>query len=1029
MPDRPLSTPPARSLPTRASSRWVPLLIFGVSLVLTVGAYLHLLQESRLAQQTRLAHEAALVVKEIRERLHDHAQHLYALRAFIAVHGTPSAADWHAYASRLDIGQNLTGTPTYGFAPYVAAEDIGRHTERARITDPDFEIRPVPPTDFVLPVRHIYPDTPENRLLRGYNIHAALQLAEAVEIARDHNDLAVSRSIGSMREAGRKEEVPGFLMILPVYRPGAETDSVDKRRAGFAGVVYVAYGMRDFMDTLAHRGAGLRIFAEEPVQDGGGAPTSPVLFDNGAYSPHAAIVEAREMQFGTHGWHLRLSPAPASGFDPAAMFPPVALAGGLLVSLLLGLLSHAQSRSREQAVALAEEITRELRLSEERFQLALAGTEDGIWDRDLRRGTVWLSPRLRAILGFPDNMATTDVTRFMDHVHPEDRAALSETIERHFMDRQPYVAEYRFRCGDGRQIWLSSRGQAVWNGEERPTRMVGAITDISGRKQAEARVAYYRTYFATVIKFMPHPVFVKDRERRFITVSRSFCELVGLDEQEIIGRIEMEGAALPVDVARIIAEMDEKALAGAGDQVAECTLPLAAGARRVLIRKTLVADPDGEPLIVGTLTDLTDLRAAERERAEADLQRQVILDAATEVSIIATDERGTIRLFNRGAEKMLGYRAEEMLDRCTPARFHLPEEMEERERFLSAELGQPVAGFDVFVTIPRLFGSECREWTYVRKDGSHLPVSLVVTTVRDESGKISGYLGVATDISDRKAAEAEIRRHRDHLQELVNERTADLVLAKESAERANEAKSEFLANISHELRTPLHSILSFASLGSERAGGAGQDKLLHYFARIQQSGGRLLALVNDLLELSKFEAGKMHVEPALQDVLPSIREVTSEVEALAAERRIRIEIAACCADTVAAIDGARFPQVMRNVLSNAIKYSPPDSVIRIILADSRLSRGRRATDAPEIPALEVEVRDEGIGIPENEIDRIFDKFVQSSRTNTGAGGTGLGLAISREIVLAHRGSIRACNNPGGGASFFVAVPRAVLPGH
>lgn len=1029
MPDRPFTTPPARPLPAGSSSRWVPLLIFGVSLALTLGAYFHLRQESRLAQQTRLAHEAALVVKEIRERLHSHAQHLHGLRAFIAVHGMPSTADWHAYADRLDIGQNLSGVQAYGFAPYVAAEDIDRYVERARIADPDFAIRPVPAAGFALPVRHISPDTPANRLLRGYDIHSAPQQAEAVAIARDHDDLTVSRSIGSIPDAGKGEGTPGFLMILPVYRPGAETDSVDKRRAAFAGVVYVAYRMQDFMNTLAHRGAGLRIFAEEPVQDGGGDPTSPVLFDNGAYSPHAAIVEAREMHFGTHGWHLRLSPAPASGFDPAAMFPPVALAGGLLVSLLLGLLSHAQSRSREQAMALAEEMTRELRLSEERFQLAVAGTEDGIWDRDLRRGTVWLSSRLRSILGFPDDMATTDVDRFMEHVHPDDRAALSGTIERHFQDRQPYVAEYRFRRDDGRQIWLSSRGQAVWNGEEPPSRMLGAITDISGRKQAEARVAYYRTYFATVIKFMPHPVFVKDRERRFITVSRSFCELMGKDEQEIIGRIEMGGVALPADVGRIIGEMDERVLAGAGDQVAECTLPLVAGARRVLIRKTLVADPDGEPIIVGTLTDLTDLRAAERERAEADLQRQVILDAATEVSIIATDTQGVIRLFNRGAEKMLGYRAEEMLGRRTPAHFHLPVEMEERERFLSAELGQPVAGFDVFVTIPRLFGSECREWTYVRKDGTHLPVSLVVTTVRDEAGDISGYLGVATDISDRKAAEAEIRRHRDHLQELVNERTADLVLAKESAERANEAKSEFLANISHELRTPLHSILSFASLGGERARGAGQDKLLHYFDRIQQSGGRLLALVNDLLELSKFEAGKMHVQPVPQDVLPSIRDVIAEVEALAAERRIRIDIAACCEDTVAAIDGARFPQVMRNVLSNAIKYSPPDSAIRIILSDSRLSRGRRATDAPEIPALEVEVRDEGIGIPEGELDRIFDKFVQSSRTNTGAGGTGLGLAISREIVLAHRGAIRACNNPGGGASFFVTVPRAVLPGH
>ncbi|HEX5801681.1 MAG TPA: ATP-binding protein, partial [Azospira sp.] len=379
--------------------------------------------------------------------------------------------------------------------------------------------------------------------------------------------------------------------------------------------------------------------------------------------------------------------------------------------------------------------------------------------------------------------------------------------------------------------------------------------------------------------------------------------------------------------------------------------------------------------------------------------------------------------------KMLGYQAAEIVDRQTPAIIHLRAEVEARGRFLSAELGEVVTGFDVFVTMPRRFGSESREWTYVRKDGSHLTVNLVVTTVRGEDGIITGYLGVATDISERKAAEAELRRHRDHLQDLVDERTADLLLAKEAAERANEAKSEFLANISHELRTPLHSILSFATLGGERAKGGQQDKLAHYFERVQQSGSRLLALVNDLLELSKLEAGKMRIEPMPQDVAALVREVAGEIEALAGERRVRIEILPTAIETTAAIDGKRIGQVVRNVLSNAVKYSPVGGVVRVSFADARLARGRRASDATEVAALAIEVRDAGVGIPESELETIFDKFVQSTRTNTGAGGTGLGLSISREIVLAHRGSIRACNNPDGGASFIVVLPRQAPPIH
>lgn len=1026
MSDRPEDLPAANSPQQAGNSRWTSLIIFGTSLALSVGAWLYLQQIGRLERQAEFSQQATMLTEQIRVQLEGHAQALRGLRAFLATHGDPSDNDWRTYFSQFDIETNLPGILAYGFAPLVSTREIDSHISKVRASGlADYKVHPRPQAGFALPLRHISPDNAGNRVAYGFNLYAETEHTETVDSARDRNALALSRRTSLVQDKDRSGDTPGFLMILPIYRDGADIGDIAGRRSALTGVVYAAYRMQDFMnaiDSTSRGRIGLRIYDASPDPAAGNKAPAHLLFVNGEEAAAEVGAEVRQMDFGGRSWHLHFSPASTARIEAV---PAIALVGGILVSLLLGLLSRAQASSRVRAEHLAKEMTRDLRLSEERFQLAAAGAEDGLWDRDLEKGTVWHSARLKRILGFPEEANTGDPAMFMARVHPEDRERLIGALDKHFRERQPYVAEYRFRKADDSEIWLSSRGQAVWDQDGYPVRMVGAITDITERKTAEARLAYYRSYLATVLKFVPHPVFVKDRLLHYVTVSSAFCELLGKPESELVGQTEMGDRLLPENVVRLAREMDERVLAGDGTQTAEYVLPLANGERSVLVRKTLAKDPDGAPLIVGTLTDLTALRAAERDRAAADLERQTILDAATEVCIIATDTAGTIRLFNRGAEKMLGYQSSEMVGKQTPTIIHLRSEVAERERFLSLEFGIPVAGFAVFITMARMYGSECREWTYVRKDGSRFPASLVVTTVRDEAGGIVGYLGIATDISEREAAAAELRRHRDHLQELVEERTADLRLAKDAAELANEAKSEFLANISHELRTPLHSILSFASLGSDRAKKDAAGKLLHYFERIQQSGARLLALVNDLLELSKLEAGKMRINPAADDVLVLIREAATEMEGLFTERQLHVEITVANVDTVLPVDGERFSQVIRNILSNAIKYSPSCGTVRVSFADASLQRGRRSTDGARIPALAIEIRDEGPGIPEAELDSIFDKFVQSSRTSNGAGGTGLGLAISREIVHAHRGTIRAYNNPDGGAAFTVTLPREI----
>ncbi len=283
--------------------------------------------------------------------------------------------------------------------------------------------------------------------------------------------------------------------------------------------------------------------------------------------------------------------------------------------------------------------------------------------------------------------------------------------------------------------------------------------------------------------------------------------------------------------------------------------------------------------------------------------------------------------------------------------------------------------------------------------------------------------GAFQDVTRIKAAEDEIRGHRDTLQETVEARTADLRMAMEAAERANRAKSDFLANMSHELRTPMHAVLSFAKLGGAKASAETSEgsSSRRYFGRILESGERLLRLVDDLLDLSKMEAGRMNYDFGVHDIATVAAEVVTELEEMARTRGVRLGCFTPDGHFLARIDRDRIGQVLRNLLSNALRYTPAGKAVRVeIESVARPQAGQR--DVGPGPYQVLRVVDEGVGIPEGELESIFEKFVQSSKTKSGVGGTGLGLPICREIVEAHGGEIFASHAAGGGTVLTVILP-------
>lgn len=410
------------------------------------------------------------------------------------------------------------------------------------------------------------------------------------------------------------------------------------------------------------------------------------------------------------------------------------------------------------------------------------------------------------------------------------------------------------------------------------------------------------------------------------------------------------------------------------------------------------AQMNNRRIFTGFVRDISDRKRAEQALATVNAQLEGVLDAATQISIISTDVNGLITVFNSGAENLLGYTAEEMIGKNSPRIIHVAEEIEARGLELSRELGHPVEGFEVFVAMARQGRFDRREWTYVRKDGSRFTVSLVVTAVRNSSGEINGFLGVASDITLRKQTE----RH--------------LLAARDSAEQAARAKGEFLANMSHEIRTPMNGIIGMTDLVLDTDLTSEQHE---YLEVVKSSADSLLRIINDILDFSKIEAGRFELDPQPFQLRDSLGD-TMKILAVRADHRDLELLWHTAPDVPDCLigDSGRIRQILVNLCGNAIKFTERGEVSVFVDLVSR-------TDSHA--CLRFSVHDTGIGIPQEKHALIFEAFSQADASTTRAyGGTGLGLSISRQLVRSMHGDIKVESEEGKGSifSFEIELPVA-----
>ncbi|MBU1354133.1 MAG: PAS domain S-box protein [Gammaproteobacteria bacterium] len=411
---------------------------------------------------------------------------------------------------------------------------------------------------------------------------------------------------------------------------------------------------------------------------------------------------------------------------------------------------------------------------------------------------------------------------------------------------------------------------------------------------------------------------------------------------------------------------------------------------------------DGQPeWMYGTHHDITATKEAEAQLQEAVAILRGVLNAATQQSIIATDADGTITLFNTGAEHMLGYGANELVGKSTPAPLHLREEVEAYGLELTRRYGMPIHGFRVFVHEAERLGHETREWTYVRKDGHQLRVQLSVNTIRDLQGNMLGYLGIAQDMTERHRRDTELRH------------------AKAAAEKASIAKSMFLANMSHEIRTPMNAVLGVAHLLVDTPLNDDQRLLL---SKLQIAGRSLLGIINDVLDISKIEAGEMTTESVAFAPSDLVAELIQLYSAQAESKGIQLQAKALeHLPSVVEGDPTRLRQVLSNLVSNAIKFTTQGTVT---IAVERLpSAGPNDLRA----WLKFSVADTGEGISERALQNLFKPFAQAdSSTTRRFGGTGLGLSIVKRLSQLMGGDVGVESAPGVGSTFWAQLPFTIL---
>ncbi|TFB44554.1 PAS domain S-box protein [Pseudomonas sp. F01002] len=927
------------------------------------------------------------------------------------------------YHQTRDLAAEFPGASALGFIRRVPERDEREFLKYARADGKaDFSIRQLSPHSGERYVIQYVAPAEGNQAAIGLDIASETARREAAQSSIQSGRVRITGPITLVQDTGKPQQ--SFLVLMPIFR-GAETPAtaVEREAAAF-GWSYVVLRTEQVLRGLRIENEAVHLRLRDITVPG----REKLFYESTDDSTSHETLMTHQVEREVYGrrWQVELSAHPLFIQRLHQVSPKVVLLMGGLLTLLLATLASVVSVSRQRRRQIFAEQARLAAIVESSADGIIGKTLDGIvtnWNKGAEH-----------LFGYTAEEAVGQT--LVSLVVPEERVAEEDHILARIRAGERIASfDTQRRRKDSRLIDVSASISPIYGEGGRVIGASKTLRDISAKKAAEARIL------------------------------------------ELNSNLE--------------------------EQVAQRTSEL-----RHL------------NLLLGT-----------------------VLRSATEVSIIATDLDGVIRVFNKGAEHLLGYDADELLGQHTPESIHVPEEVAARGVELSEEYAQAIDGFRVLTHKPELEGAETREWTYIRKDGSRFPVTLVVTSMRDGDGKLSGYLGIAVDITERKAAERELaaslettqkqrselmaihdqllmaaevaelgvwswtladnalqwndrmfefygqpltlrnnglsyqhwysRVHPDDAvsaaeklsaavegsgvydtifrvvrpdgqirfiqagaqverspsgaalrvtginRDITSQRELEshLLYAKEQADTASAAKSAFLANMSHEIRTPMNAVLGMLQLVQNTDLNGRQ---LDYVTKAQSAAKSLLGLLNDILDYSKIEAGKLQLDVHPFELEPLMRDLSVVLAGNQGEKEVEVmfDLDSNLPNDLIG-DSLRLQQVLINLAGNALKFTLEG---QIVVSVEQLMRTENSV------SLRIAVSDTGIGISPEQLQRIFEGFTQAEASTTRRfGGTGLGLVICKRLVSLMGGELQVESQRGMGSRFWFDITLDVAP--
>ena len=557
-----------------------------------------------------------------------------------------------------------------------------------------------------------------------------------------------------------------------------------------------------------------------------------------------------------------------------------------------------------------------------------------------------------------------------------------ETVLPEFMRTGVYRdAPYRFVKKNGETVDVLLSATAERDADGRVARSLAVMIDVTERKKAEAALRATEARLQALIDNAPITIFLKDLGGRYVLINREFEKAHGVTDAAVRGRTA--GEIFPGIGGDAVADHDREVLRVLAPSQREMDWPCPDGTRTFIVTKFPVLDADGKPIGLGCVElDITERNRAEQALRLTEARLQALADNSP-TRIFMKDREGRYLFANREFENFHGVSAAEIRGKTA------------YEVFTQAEA-------DIYTEhdreVLRVLAPVQREIAWQAADGLQSCVELKFP-IFDENGTAVGVGCIETDITERKRAEEALRA------------------AKETAEQASRAKSDFLANMSHELRTPLNAILGFSeTIATELFGPIGQPRYTSYARDIHASGTHLLAIINDILDLSKIEAGKYEIRPEPVAVAALVDDCVRIVSGQAAEQGVVLSARVDPALPPLHLDQRATKQILLDLLSNALKFTPAGGAVTV--AAERLADGGAA----------LRVTDTGIGIAAADIPRVLTPFVQVEGTMTRQhAGTGLGLPIAKALAEMHGGEMSIESTPGHGTTVSVRFgPSRVL---